>query len=91
MTTSQLRCLSEYESKNVLRKYNIPLAKEALVIVLMMLIFADAGILGYESGLDIPHKTDAGLCLTFVMRLRTDGYADTAEGEGLQSRGKDQR
>jgi acyl-CoA synthetase (NDP forming) len=65
MTTSQLRCLSEYESKNVLRKYNIPLAKEALVnSVDDALFFADKT--GYPLVMkvdspDIPHKTDAGI------------------------------
>ncbi|MDD4402410.1 MAG: acetate--CoA ligase family protein [Desulfitobacteriaceae bacterium] len=65
MTTSQIRCLSEYESKSVLRKYNIPLAAEALVKSADdALAFADKT--GYPLVMkvdspDIPHKTEAGV------------------------------
>lgn len=65
MTTSQIRCLSEHESKNILRKYDIPLAAEALVKSADdALAFADKT--GYPLVMkvdspDIPHKTEAGV------------------------------
>jgi acyl-CoA synthetase (NDP forming) len=65
MVDHEFRCLSEYESKNVLRKYNIPLPAEALTKnVDEALAFADK--IGYPLVMkvdspDIPHKTEAGV------------------------------
>jgi len=85
MSSSTVRCLSEYESKNFLRGYNIPLTAEALAKNREeALAFADK--IGYPLVMkvdspDIPHKTEAG-----VVRLDIcdAGSLKTAYAEILQ-------